>query len=89
MNLNPRYISSMFNMPRMKLLLKKMAKGAVNQVNINSKELASIQIPLPPLPLQQLFASKIEVIEQQKELIKRSIAEVETMFNSRMDYYFN
>ena len=89
MNLNPRYISSMFNMPRMKLLLKKMAKGAVNQVNINSKELASIQIPLPPLPLQQLIASKIEVIEQQKELIKRSIAEVETMFNSRMDYYFN
>ena len=89
LNLNPRYISAMFNMPRMKLLLKKMAKGAVNQANINSKELASILTPIPPLDLQQQFASKIEAIEHQKELIKQSIKEVETLFNSRMDYYFN
>ena len=43
----------------------------------------------PPIKLQQQFASKIESIEQQKELIKQSITEVETLFNSRMDYYFN
>ena len=79
----------MFNLPSMKLLLKKMAKGAVNQANINSKELASIKVPLPPLSLQQQFAEKIEAIEKQKELIKQSIKEVETLFNSRMDYYFN
>ena len=88
-NLKPRYISAMFNLPRMKLLLKKMAKGAVNQANINSKELASILVPIPPLDLQQQFATKIEVIEHQKELIRQSIKEVETLFNSRMDYYFN
>ena len=88
-NLDPRYISIMFNLPQMKLRLKKMAKGAVNQANINSKELASIPVPLPPLPLQQQFAEKIEAIEQQKELIKQSIKEVETLFNSRMDYYFD
>lgn len=46
-------------------------------------------LPLPPLALQQAFASKIEAIEKQKELIKKSIEEVETLFNSRMDYYFN
>ncbi len=44
---------------------------------------------LPPLSLQQEFAEKIEAIEKQKELIKQSIAETETLFNSRMDYYFN
>lgn len=43
----------------------------------------------PPLSIQQQFASKIEAIEHQKELIKQSIKEVETLFNSRMDYYFN
>ena len=42
-----------------------------------------------PLALQQDFASKIEAIEKQKELIKQSIKETETLFNSRMDYYFN
>ena len=45
--------------------------------------------PIPPLTLQQEFASKIEAIEKQKELIKQSIVETETLFNSRMDYYFN
>lgn len=44
---------------------------------------------LPPLSLQQQFAAKIEVIEKQKELIKKSIKETEDLFNSRMDYYFN
>ena len=48
-----------------------------------------LPIPIPPLSLQQEFSSKIEAIEKQKELIKQSIAETETLFNSRMDYYFN
>ena len=45
--------------------------------------------PIPPLTLQQEFASKIESIEKQKELIAQSIKEAETLFNSRMDYYFS
>ena len=45
--------------------------------------------PIPPLTIQQDFASKIEAIEKQKELIAKSIKETETLFNSRMDYYFN
>lgn len=49
----------------------------------------SLPLLVPPLSFQQAFASKIEAIEKQKELIKQSIKEVETLFNSRMDYYFN
>jgi type I restriction enzyme S subunit len=51
--------------------------------------LRDLQTILPPLFLQQQFASKIEAIEHQKDLIKQSIKEVETLFNSRMDFYFN
>jgi type I restriction enzyme S subunit len=47
------------------------------------------KISFPPLTLQQDFASKIESIEKQKELIAQSIKETETLFNSRMYYYFN
>lgn len=47
------------------------------------------KISFPPLTVQQDFASKIESIEKQKELIAQSIKETETLFNSRMDYYFN
>jgi type I restriction enzyme S subunit len=34
------------------------------------------------------FAAKIEAIEKQKELVKRSIADAETLLASRMQYYF-
>ncbi len=44
---------------------------------------------LPPLPLQQQFAERVESIEHQKTLVKQQLKETETLFNSRMDYYFN
>lgn len=59
---------------------------ALKQINI--KDLRQLPIVIPPLPLQQSFAQKIEAIEQQKALIKQSIAEVETLFNARMQEYF-
>ena len=51
--------------------------------------LHQIEFIVPPFALQQQFAEKIEAIEKQKELIKKSISEVEDLFNSRMSYYFN
>ena len=47
-----------------------------------------VLIPIPPLALQQEFAAKTEAIEQQKALVQQSIAEVQTLFDSRMDYWF-
>ena len=59
------------------------------QPNLNTSIMKAFAQIIPPLTLQQEFADKIEAIEKQKELIKQSIAETETLFNSRMDYYFN
>lgn len=56
---------------------------------ITKSAMEALLFPIPPLNLQQQFARKIEAIEHQKELIKQSIKEVETLLNSRMDYYFN
>lgn len=55
---------------------------------INNGDIAPLKILLPPLSLQQTFAERIEGIERQKELINQSIREVQTLFDSRMDYYF-
>ena len=57
--------------------------------NISKSSFLKVQIPKVSQSEQQEFASKIEAIEKQKELIKQSIAETEMLFNSRMDYYFN
>ena len=55
---------------------------------INMKDVRQLPIPLPPLSLQQSFASKIESIEHQKSLIQQSIVEMQTMFDFTMDKYF-
>jgi type I restriction enzyme S subunit len=46
-------------------------------------------IPLPPLPLQQAFAKRIEAIEKQKQLISSEIKDLETLLASRMQYWFD
>lgn len=73
---------------RIKYMADDVATG-IAQKTVGLSSLREFPIIIPPLALQQQFASKIEAIEHQKELIKQSIKEVETLFNSRMDYYFN
>ena len=84
----PVFVSKFMNTPAMKKKLRGMAKGAVNQANINSKELKSIDIPIPPLTLQQSFAEKIQSIEKQKEAIRASIADTQKLLDYTMDKYF-
>ena len=67
--------------------LRKYAREAMQPV-ISNSGLKNILIIIPPLALQQQFASMIESIEKQKELIKQSLSEVQQLFDSRMDYYF-
>lgn len=64
-------------------------KDAVNQSSFAISDLKKIDIPIPPIALQQAFAEKVEAIEQQKELINQSLREVQTLFDSRMDYWFS
>lgn len=66
----------------------KVAVGGA-QPNISQTVIKQTIIGLPPLSLQQFFASKIEAIERQKALVQQSITETETLFNSRMDYWFS
>ena len=82
------WLYQFLRLPYFKYKIKEFSSKGM-QPNVSSREIESIQLFVPPLSLQQQFASKIEAIEHQKELIKQSIKEVETLFNSRMDYYFN
>ena len=60
----------------------------VAQPNINAKQYGDLELPLPPLPLQQLFAQRIEQIEHQKSEVQKSITDLETLLASRMQYWF-
>lgn len=87
-NILPRYcLMVLYSLKENGILDNRYGKGVTIKHLVKSS-LLSIPISLPPLSLQQKFAEKIEAIEKQKALTKQSIQETETLFNSRMDYYF-
>lgn len=55
---------------------------------INMKDVRDIPLCLPPLPLQHLFAHRIEQIEHQKSEVQKAITDLETLLASRMQYWF-
>lgn len=65
----------------------KVAGAKMPRVSMN--DFWGFSVILPPLPLQQQFASKIEAIEKMKSETKKALQEAETLFNARMDYWFN
>ena len=70
------------------LRLENYAHG-VAQPGISVGDLNPISLPLPPLSLQQEFAKRIELIEQQKTQISSTIKDLETLLASRMQYWFD
>ena len=82
-----QYLFAFFKSQAFRNQLTSSKTATINQITV--KMLDEILLTLPPLPLQHQFASKIEAIERQKELIKQSISETETLFNERMQHYFS
>ena len=66
----------------------KMAGRGANIQNLNQQILGSLIIPLPPKELQQQFSVFVSQIDKSKDVIKKSLAETQTLFDSLMQKYF-
>lgn len=64
-------------------------RRGVRQQNLNLGMIRDFKIPLPPLELQNKFASIVAKIEEQKKLVKLSIDETQLLFDSLMSQYFD
>jgi type I restriction enzyme M protein len=73
----PQYLWKLLNTNELKGKLRKMAKGAIHQANINAQELRSIEFPLPPLSLQREFVAIAERADAAKSALKQSIADID------------
>ena len=87
--ISPTYISYLFKDKFIKKQLDSIKKGTTNVWAIYYKDLSKIKILAPPLSLQQEFAKRIELIEQQKAQISSTIKDLETLLASRMQYWFD
>lgn len=81
--LSPVYLWAFMNARHMKRVLFDTARGAIGQANINSKELRSFRIGLPPLPLQDAFKRYVDfaesIIAQQDDALDKAKATFEAL----------
>ena len=62
----PDVFSQYMNLEAMKKVLRGMAKGAVNQANINAQELQSIKVYIPNMELQKQYVEFKEEIDKSR-----------------------
>ena len=72
----------------MKKVIQDYATTGMKHI-LTKSAMEGITIPLPPLPLQQSFAAKIAKIEAEKQRVKSSLKDLETLLASRMQYWFD
>lgn len=70
-----------------KFMADKVATG-IAQKTVGLNSIRRFSCILPPLPLQRLFAQRIEQIEREKSEVQKSIQDLETLLASRMQYWF-
>ena len=67
----PEVLSQYMNLEAVKGILRSMAKGAVNQANINAQELQSIRVYIPDIKLQKKFVGMKKQVDKSKLAIQK------------------
>ena len=88
-NLYAIYLNRLFTNNSYQRLLQRLSKSkAATREALPKSIVDKLPIPLPSLPLQHLFAQRIDQIEHQKSAVQKSITDLETLLASRMQYWF-
>ena len=85
----PEILSQYMNLEALKDILRSMAKGAVNQANINAQELQSIKVYIPDMELQKQFIEMKNQVDKSKVAVQKALDETQMLFDSLMQEYFN
>ena len=82
------YLSVFMNLSTTKAMLRSIAKGAVHQANVNSKELAAIKVPVAPIELQDRFLDFVARVDKLAFDVRQQIDKLEILKKSLMQEYF-
>lgn len=78
----PEFIRQLLRTPGGRNIFLKASRKSSVQYNINTKEISALEVPVPPLPLQQTFATRIASIEALKATHRRALAALDALFAS-------
>lgn len=81
--IDPCFLHQLLIDPRKRREVQKLASGSASSMpNISKAKLQITPIEVPPLPLQQEFAKRIEAIEALKATQREAIAQLDALFAS-------
>ena len=84
----PEVLSQYMNLEALKDILRSMAKGAVNQANINAQELQDIKVYIPDMGVQTEFVEIVKQVDKSKVAVQKALDETQMLFDSLMQKYF-
>ena len=82
------YLSTFMNLTSTKAMLRAIAKGAVHQANINSKELAALKVPVAPIELQDRFLAFVAQVDKSRFIAQQQIEKLQMLYDSLAQEYF-
>ena len=86
--IRPDFLAAYMNLPTTKAMLRSIARGAVHQANINSKELSAIEVPVPPICLQDSFLAFVAEVDKSRFIVQQKIEKLQTLYDSLAQKYF-
>ena len=86
--IKPDFLAAYMNLPTTKAMLRSIARGAVHQANINSRELSAIEVPVPPICLQDSFLSFVAEVDKSRFVVQQKIEKLQMLYDSLAQEYF-
>jgi type I restriction enzyme, S subunit len=81
-SIEPEYIAAAFLTPFIQQELETRKSGTTSVFAIYGRELKTLPIPVPPLPLQKTFATRIHAVEALKTQHRAALTELDALFAS-------
>jgi type I restriction enzyme S subunit len=76
---SPIFLNCLLRLPQMRAIAKSKSKTAT-MTTIDQGSLCSIEVLLPPLPLQREFARRVAAVEKLKRAQSAALAELDALF---------
>lgn len=85
--LDKYYLTYALKVPDIKKKLTGISRG-VRQANISNKDIQNLELPIPPIDIQNQFATFVQQVDKLKVDVQKSLDETKMLFDSLMQKYF-
>ena len=86
--LNTSFLMYSLKIPEIKNKLTGISRG-VRQANISNKDILQLELPIPPVSIQNEFSEFVKQIDKLKFIVQKSLEETQTLFDSSMQIFFS